>query len=140
MASFQEILQKYVNLDYEELVTLAKKNLAKVMPYFNSIAKDRKGVLICITFISACLAADGELSSLEIRFVNDVTNSQLTREELFNIAQKFINGGAFDLADEVYDACPAEVRNDLLSFCLCFCAVDETISANEVAFIKRLLD
>lgn len=140
MASFQEILQEYVNLSYEDLLSLAKKNFAKIMPCFNSIAKDGNGGSVCVAFISACLAADGELSSLEIRFVNDVTNSQLTREELFNITQEFIDGGAFALSDAVYDACPAEVRGDLLSFCLCFCAVDETISANEVAFIKRLLN
>ncbi len=140
MASFQEILQKYVNLDYEDLLSLAKKNFEKIMPYFNSIAKDGNGSSVCVAFISACLAADGELSTLEIRFVNDLVGSHLTRAELFGITQELIDGGAFDLADAVYDACPAEIRNDLLSFCLCFCAVDESISTKELAFIKRLLD
>jgi hypothetical protein len=45
-----------------------------------------------------------------------------------------------ELVDKIFDACGTELKTELLSFCLCFMAVDETISREETAFVKRLLD
>jgi len=44
------------------------------------------------------------------------------------------------LVNDMIDACGEDMKAALLMFCLCFTAVDETITREEAAFIAILLD
>ena len=135
--TFNEVLQGYVNLSYQELLQTAHQAAQKVIPFFNSVVEDGNGAIFTISFIGACLASDGQLSSLEKQFVCDLFGvDAATVEGIF----KGTNAEIVHIVDQVFDTVSdQEVKVALLSFCLCFLAVDERISREEVALIQKLL-
>ena len=132
-----EILQDYVNLSYEELLGVASHAAKTVIPFFNNAVEDGNGAIFTISFIGTCLASDGQLSALEKKFVCDLFGADPeTVEGIF----ASINSEIVRIVDEVFDSIPTdEVKSALLSFCLCFLAVDERISREEVALIQKLI-
>ncbi len=132
-----EILQDYVNLSYEELLGVASHAAKTVVPFFNNAVEDGNGAIFTISFIGTCLAADGQLSALEKKFVCDLFG--LDAQTVEGIVAS-INSEIVRIVDEVFDSIPTdEVKAALLSFCLCFLAVDERISREEVALIQKLI-
>jgi len=61
MATLNEILQQYVNADYETLVAVAQKALVNLMPVCKQIDPDNEGVLMASSIILAAIGADGVL-------------------------------------------------------------------------------
>ena len=132
-----EILQDYVNLSYEELLGVASHAAKTVVPFFNNAVEDGNGAIFTISFIGTCLASDGQLSALEKKFVCDLFG--LDAQTVEGIVAS-INSEIVRIVDEVFDSIPTdEVKAALLSFCLCFLAVDERITREEVALIQKLI-
>ncbi len=138
--SFKDAIQEYVNLDYEELLCLAKDSLANLIPVFSEIADDGDGAGYIVPFICASVAVDGKLSRLESRFVSDFVDGQFSEDEVFDMVQEHYNAATFDFVDEIFDNCPVELQTDLMCLCLCICAVDETVNRDETAFLNRLFN
>ena len=136
---YDKLLQDIVNESYETLIDLGRKALCKVMPFFNSIAKDGNGAAYVFPFICTALAADGNLTSLEHRFANDLVEASVPYDEFKEMVQEYYSDEWFELVDKVADACPTDLKSDLILFCLTFVAVDERISREENAFIAKLL-
>lgn len=139
MATFNEIKQRYVNLSYSQLLGIARENLSKLMPMFNTVADDGKGIKFLLVFFGACFSADGKFTELEYRFMSDLT-SVGDYDTLKGIVQASYNNNSAELADKIYDVCPASLKPELLSLCLCLVSIDETITKEENAFLQRLVD
>ncbi len=139
MATFNEIKQKYVNFSYAQLLDIAQSNLSKLMPMFNTVADDGKGIKFLVVFFGACFSADGKFTELEYRFMSDLTGVS-DYDTLKGIVQASYNNNSAALADRIYDACPTSLKPELLSLCLCLVSVDETITSDENAFLQRLVD
>ncbi len=139
MATFNEIKQKFVNLDYPELLAIAKDNAAKLLPVFKSLADDGNGAVFLLLFFGTCFAADGKFTELEYKFMSDLTGIN-DYDALKGIVQSSYDNDSVALADRIFDKCPAELKAELLSLCLCLVSVDETISGAENAFLQRLID
>ena len=138
MADLNELLQDYVNLDYNSLLSIANNSLSEIMPIFNELADDGNGAKFLLPFICTSLAVDGKLSKIEYKFVCDLIGDMDYDVVLSNV-QEHYSDSSVELVDNMCDACPDDLKTSLLAFCLAFLAVDETISREEVAFIKRLL-
>lgn len=138
MADLSELLQDYVNLDYNSLLAIANNSLSEIMPVFNELADDGNGAKFVLPFICTSLAIDGKLSKIEYKFVCDLIGDMDYDVVLSNV-QEHYSDSSVEFVDNVCDACPDALKTSLLAFCLAFLAVDETISREEVAFIKRLL-
>lgn len=139
MATLNELLQDYVNLSYDQLLRIAKNNFDKIAPFFAKIAPDGNAAKYLVPIIGAALAVDGRVSQLEYRFINDLLGGGLNYEDVKAVAQNNYNDDAMDYTDKVVDLLSGDERTALLALCLCIMAVDETISREEVAFIKRLI-
>ena len=137
--TYDQIMQKYVNAPYDVLLTVANDSLSEVMPYFNGVDDDGNGANIVLPFICTALAVDGRFSELEYKFVCDVTGIQTTYDEFKVFVNSFYTPKWIEAIDNMIDACPEEIKHSLLSFCLAFLAVDETITREENAFIYRLI-
>ncbi len=136
MATFNELLQDYVNMDYQQLLAIAQKSLVNVMPVCQAVDPDNKGVLAATAIILSAIGADGVLTGLEKKFLADAIGLDDAS------IQKFI--GMYDsrmveLADKLADASNAEVKANILALVICVAAVDEKISREETALIKRIL-
>lgn len=139
MTSYDQLMQNYVNAPYSVLLSVANDSLDKIMPFFSQIDDDGNGANIVLPFICTALAVDGRFSELEYKFVCDVTGIQTTYEEFKVFVNSFYTPKWIEANDNMIDACPEEIKHSLLSFCLAFLAVDETITREENAFIYRLI-
>ena len=137
--SYDEILKKYVNAPYSTLLSIANESLSIVMPVFNGVAKDGNGAGLVLPFICTAIASDGKFSELEYRFIKDVTGVNKSYNEFKQIIQEYYTDEWIEAVDNLIDKCPDEMKIHLVSFCLTFVAVDETITREENAYIAKLL-
>ena len=136
MSSFNELMQKYVNTDYEVLVDLAKEAVRRLMPYCQKVDPDHKGNYMLASLILSAIGADGVLTALESKMLSDVMG--LNTEEIKKLIAMFDNRMA-DLADHFADNMNADTKADTLMLITVLAAVDEKISKEETAFIKKLM-
>lgn len=141
MANFNEILQDYVNLDYEQLVAIGKGELSKMARslsnYFDDTDYAAKALLM---FTGVILGMDGKLSMLECRYLNELLDAEHSYDETCDMVSCFTTQEARDLVDNLIDAMDTDAKASALTVALCFCAVDETISREEVAYFKKLME
>ena len=141
-----ELLQAFVNADYEELVDVAKESIQVVYPYLEKVFKDEDvsedfSAKVLLHFIYTTFAADGEFTELEYKFYRDLTGTSASYADVKSSMADFEGEDDAALADQLFDEIvdDNDARAALLKLCLAICAVDETISAAEVKFIVRLL-
>ncbi len=140
MSSFNELMQRFVNTDYEDLVTVAKDACNDVFPavknYFGEVDT---AVKFMVAVIGTCIGADGALTELEKRFAYDVIGDSMTPSFLDSMTTVYGDNDSRNLVDEIIDSLNSDAKASLLVFCAAFLAVDETISRPEVAFISKLM-
>lgn len=141
MATLKELMQDYVNMSYNDLLNLARKNYANFIGtlrgFFDSDETIAQAILVVT---SSCLSADGKLSNSEYAFIKELLGLQQDYETLTRVTAALGDAKGRELADQLADALDTESKAEFLSFCLCIVAIDETISRDEIAFINKLLD
>lgn len=136
MATFNELMQKCVNEDYETLLMMAKNALGKLLPICKLVDKDNEGVFMATSLVLSAIAADGYLTALEKKLLKDALGMDDAT------IQKFI--GLYDsrmveLVDTFADNINDDVKVDVLMLVTAVAAVDEKISKEETAFIRKLM-
>ena len=140
MANLNQLLQKYVNMDYDELLGLAKFSLSQFIDSVVTGISASGASKVVALMTAACLGADGKLSTLENKFFNDLLDCDDSYADNLEFVQSLGTDEARALVDAMVDSMSAEDKAAAVSFCLCFLAVDETITREEVAFIDCLID
>lgn len=135
MASFNELMQKYVNTDYDTLVSLAKEAVKRLTPPCKKVDPDHNGYYMLTSLILSAIGADGKLSPLESRMLQDVLG--LDKASI----QKFIT--MYDskmpgLADHFADNMGDDTKADAIMLVTIFASVDEKICKEETEFIRKL--
>lgn len=136
---FSELMQNYVNLSYDELVTKAQNDLAVLAPVFDEASEDGNGSANLFPIILTCLAVDGKYTALEYKFLEDVFGRQLSYEETKKMVSEFYADEAQELLDKLVDSCNHELKVILLDLCTCVMAVDEKLDVSELKFIQKLI-
>ena len=137
--TFENLLKKYVNSDYDELLALCKSNLAQLCGILGKyFGQEHTSTTLMILF-GTCISADGKLNALECKFINDLLGASMSSDEIMSLAQSCVNTNGASFIDSLADALPADEKSVLLSACLCFLAIDETISVDEIKFLERLI-
>ena len=137
--TFNDLLQDFVDKPYEELVSIANGALEVIVDGFSKINTESKPADFIIPFIATTLASDGKYTQLEHNFLNTVLETDISYDDSKHFVQSYYNEEIFDLVDQMIDACGHDLKNALVIFCLCFAAVDETITREEGAYIAKLL-
>lgn len=138
--TFNELMQGYVDMSYEEIVERAKTDLGVLMPYFAQYDKEHNGAGLVFPFMCTCLAVDGQFTEKEAKFYSDIMEREIPYEQAKEVIQMHYSDNMTDLADKFFDASDKEVKAMLLDLACCILAVDERMGTEEVAFIKKLLD
>lgn len=141
MATFNELMQRFVDMSYDKLLSTANQAFADLSAHFEDFFdRDPDSSARALLLLTAtCLGADNTLSKLEYRFINDLLNADHSYEDLLSMV-KGVNGDeAVGMIDKLTDTLEGDARASLLALALCILAVDETISRDEVAFIKKLM-
>lgn len=134
--TFNELMQKYVNEDYDTLVTVAQKALSNLIPVCKKVDPDNEGFMMISSLILSAIGADGTLTALERKFLGDVMG--LSDENISKYIKMYSSKMA-DLADHFADNMSTEVKADAAMLIISICACDEKISRDETAFIRKLL-
>ena len=137
MATFEELLQHYVNLDYQDLVLTAKKAMNNLLPECAKVDKDNEGYVLLMSIILTAIGADGTLTALERSFLRDVMG--LDDEGVSKFIQLY-DSRMVEVVDNFADKISQDIKINVMTLCLCVVSVDEKISREETAFIRKLLD
>ena len=137
MSSFNELMQKYVNTDYDVLVDLAKEAVRRLMPYCQKVDTQYNGNYMLASLLLTAIGADGKLTQLESKMLQDVMG--LDKDDV----QKLI--GMYDsrmpeLANYFADNMSDDTKADAIMLITVFAAVDEKISKEETALIRKLFE
>lgn len=137
MSSFNELMQKYVNTDYEVLVDLAKEAVCRLMPYCKAVDPDHDGCYMLSSLILSAIGADGKLTQLESKMLQDVMG--LDKDSIQKLIGMY-NSQMADLVDHFADNMGDDTKADTIMLITVFASVDEKISKEETAFIRKLFE
>lgn len=134
-----EFFQRFVDEPYDKLLFLARQEFAEVAPALSNLFDGNEdATTIMRLIVYACLGTDGRLTELECKFLNDVLGSDDSYEKTEEMVVH-LGDDAGDLTDRIVHHLPANKKTSLILFCLCFLAVDETISRDELSFLFKLM-
>ena len=136
MNSFNDLMQEIVNMDYPELLKMARTSMEQLLPVFKAVDEKNDGVFAAIAVILAAVGADRKLTPLEKSFVCDLLH--LEPDKVSNMI-KMYNGEEEEVADKIADALDTEHKAAFISLIAAIAASDESIKADEIKFIKKLL-
>lgn len=137
MATFEELMQKFVNSDYDVLLGLGKEAVSRVLPKCKAVDTENNGFFMLSSIVLSAIAADGYLTALEKKLLNEVLGLD---EET---TQKFIqmyDSRMVELTDTFCDNLDDDTKADVIMLVTIVASVDEKISREETAFIKRLFE
>ncbi len=138
--TFNELMQKYVNMDYEELVSIAKSAVTDFLPGLKAnFDEEETAYKFLVILVGACIGVDGNVTALEAKFVSEVLGTDFSAAQLNSIAANSADDNGLALVDNVIDACDSDMKAALCVFCTAAMSIDETISRPEVAYIQKLM-
>ena len=136
MSKFDRLLQEYAAMSYGELLTFAKRCLGELSEELSAPGRDDTTPL---SLFAACLGADGKLSRPEHIFISDLTGVSLRYEDTLALIRGMSPDRCRRKADVLADSLPSAKKAALISLCICFMAVDRTVSEDEAEFIRKLM-
>ena len=132
----KELLVEYVNKSYEELLEMAKYAIGKTYELLADMDQENVTKML-IFFLAASLGSDGQLTSLERKFVAELLNADP------NGLDQLMEGGrspeVVQVVDNLFDSAPQELKPVLLMYVTAFVCVDESVNRGEFEFVQRLL-
>lgn len=136
MESWNEIMQRLVNEDYDTLLGMARGTLNDLIPVFKKIDTENDGAALMYFTLSSAVAADGKLTVIENKFLGDLLN--LSTESNIRMLESH-DSKIDDLVDKLVDSLPDHERTLLILLVATLAACDESITRDENAFLKRLM-
>lgn len=136
MKQFDELMQQCVNMEYNDLVSMARASIAGIYPKCKEFDKDNEGAFLITSIILAAIATDGKLSEKEYAFLKDAL--ELDNKMVATFLSMF-DSRMLELVDKFADVLSVEDKANVLALVTCVAACDETISKEETAFIRKIL-
>lgn len=133
---FNELMQKWVNSDYNELAEMAKIAVVKLMPACKAVDEQYNGNYMLASLVLTAIGADGVLTALESKLLGDVLG--LNQDGVQKLIKMYDSRMA-DLANHFVDNLGIDVKADAMMLITAIAAVDEKISREETGLIKKLL-
>ncbi|MBE6761217.1 MAG: hypothetical protein E7551_02920 [Ruminococcaceae bacterium] len=135
MSTFNELMQKYVNTDYSVLLSLAKEAVSRLIGPCRTVDPQYNGNYMLCSLVLSAIGADGVLTALEKKLLGDVLGLD---EQGIQKMLSMYNSGMPDLANHFADNMGEDTKADAIMLITIFAAVDEKISREETAFIRKL--
>lgn len=132
----KDLLVEYVNKPYEELLEMAKYSIGKTYELLADMEQEKVGNML-IFFLAATLGADGQLTSLERKFVVDLLGVEAGSVD--QVMQAGRNPEVQQLVDNLFDSAPQDLKPVLLMFVVAFICVDESVNRGEYEYVQKLL-
>ena len=137
MATFNELMQKYVNTDYPVLLDLAKEAIRRLTPACKQVDPQHDGYYMLSSIILSAVGRDGVLSLLEKKLLMESTG--MTDAEVSKFLAMY-DPQMPDLVNYFCDKMGDDLKADTIMLVTIFAAVDEKISKEETEFIRKLFE
>lgn len=137
MSTFNELMQKYVNTDYSVLMPLAKEAVSRLIGPCRTVDLQYNGNYMLCSLVLSAIGADGVLTALEKKLLGDVL--KLDEQGVQKMISMY-NSQMPDLADHFADNMGEDTKADVIMLITVFAAIDEKISREETAFIRKLFE
>ncbi|MCR4908875.1 MAG: hypothetical protein K5985_08585 [Lachnospiraceae bacterium] len=141
-SSFDELLQDLVNKNDEEKLDIALDSYKDLLPVLREVDPKTEGIFMTMVIMGATAGADGKLTVGEDRFIRALMEArgvEMTDEKVLSILDMGTEEDAYDIIRELRSRLNNAGAGALVSFIAAICAMDDTISREEVALIKSLL-
>lgn len=132
----KDLLVEYVNKPYEELLEMAKYSIGKTYELLADMEQEKVGNML-IFFLAATLGSDGQLTSLERKFVVELLGVEPGSVD--QVMQAGRNPEVQQLVDNLFDSAPQDLKPVLLMFVVAFICVDESVNRGEYEYVQKLL-
>lgn len=136
---FEETLQKFVKMSYEELLGNAQGCLSPLSKDILLLFKAQELPQIIISIFAGCIGADGNFSLIEYRFVNDLLGLNMDYDTLNNLVINLRKNNVVQIINKINNILTPIGQDNLIVLCLCFFAVDGIISSDELSFLEKIL-
>ena len=136
MSLLQDIMKKYVNLNYQKLVTTARLSAYIIYPACRAADGEDKCCSTIASIVLSALNIDGKITDKEKKFLSDVFYVDENTVEIF--LDKYT-----DEMKERSTRFSAQLSDDLKTevakLVLCIGCADETITKEEALFMADLV-
>ena len=136
MSQFNELMQQCVNMEYNDLVSMARSSFEQLYPICQEVDKANNGAFLATSIVLSAIAADNKLSEKEVCFLRDVL--ELDAKAIATFLSLYDSRMA-ELVDQFADSLSVDNKSNVLALVTAVAACDETISKEETAFIHKLL-
>ncbi len=138
--TFDELMQEYVNLSFEELVKIADESFAQFSVALTDKLEDEDGAAkFLILLAGTCIGIDNQVTALEGLFLNEVLGTTFDYDTLVAMMDGCNTEKTRAFIDDIIDSFDSDSKAALCAFCTCLMAVDETITRKEVSFLQKLM-
>lgn len=138
--TFNDLLQQYVNADFDKLANIAKDCISKLYPFFEKRCEDEEAPTnLILGTIATCVASDGKFTELEYEFLAEICG-MYNYQTLKNYVSNFCSIKAVTTTKQLIDTLDGINKQRLLTVCLCVCAVDEHIVHEETELLDLLFN
>ena len=134
---YNTLMQEFVNKDYSELLSLARQAMQNVLPACKAVDTQHDGMAALTAILLSAVAADGKLTGLEAKFLSDLTGLDAAGVDKLT---DLYTGNMVDITDLMADKGGKELKTNIMMLVVCLAACDETISRDENAFIRKILE
>jgi len=138
---FKETLQQIVNLPTEAKVKMAVESYVKLLPVLQAIDKDNNGAGLIVAVIATAVGADGKVTKEERAFVQALFKAhkvELSDADVDKMVKNYTGDDWRGLVSKLAGILNPESKAHLALLCAAICAIDNTISKDEVAFLASI--
>ena len=137
MAEFEDMMQAYVNADYDELAELAGDAAEELIPLCERIDDENGGFDLLAMIVLVAVYADGAVAPIEKRLMVDGLGMD---SDVAEGLLEMYDPGMGDVVFNIADCADEDEFAALLSLITSFAAVDERITKDETALLRALME
>ena len=137
---WEQIYMSYANDTQESLAKQARQYFFEIFKEFSKFAKDEnQAFLFSVNLFASYIDADKVIAPSEWALFNYIFNMEETNsyQEVEAIVEDFRKMTSYDELDKIIDQCEPELKNTIIKFGLCVCAIDERITIPEQEIIEK---
>ena len=144
MSQLTQILQNLVNQDDKTKIELAVHSYLELESTFKVLDPETEGMGIIYAILGTTVVADGKLTEGEYGMIEGILSAKglsSDREAVLGLVNLAANRkqDAYNIVRAVRERLNDEGTADLLNFIAAICAIDDTISKEEIELIESLL-
>lgn len=140
---WEKVYMGYANDTQDSLAKQAREYFFEIFKEFSKFAKDEnQAFLFTVNLFASYIDADEVIAHSEWALFNYIFDMEETDnyQKVEAIVNDFRRMTNYDELDKIIDQCDPELKNTIIRFGLCVCAIDERITIPEQVIIEKYAD